>query len=71
MNARRSILAFIAAVCLAACASQSAAPGPQDAQILAPTGKLRVGVYPGSPTSMVKDNATGETRGMSVDIAWP
>jgi polar amino acid transport system substrate-binding protein len=68
MNARRSILAFLAAVCLAACASQPAAPGPQDAQILAPTGKLRVGVYPGSPTSMVKDNATGETRGVSVDI---
>ena len=68
MNLRRSILAFLAAACLAACASPPAAPDPQEAQILAPTGKLRVGVYPGSPTSMVKDKTTGEARGVSVDI---
>lgn len=30
--------------------------------------KLRVGVYPGSPTSMIKDGATGETKGVSVDL---
>jgi polar amino acid transport system substrate-binding protein len=35
---------------------------------LAPTGKLRVGVYPGSPLSMVRDPKTGGTHGLSVDL---
>ena len=35
---------------------------------LAPTGKLRVGAYPGSPLSMVRDQKTGETHGLSVDL---
>jgi polar amino acid transport system substrate-binding protein len=35
---------------------------------IAPTGTLRVGVYSGSPLSMVRDRATGETRGMSVEL---
>ena len=35
---------------------------------LAPTGKLRVGVYPGSPTSMIKDRASGEMKGVSYDL---
>jgi polar amino acid transport system substrate-binding protein len=50
---------------LVACAS---VPDPAVRQALAPGGKLRVGVYAGSPTSMVKDPATGEVRGVSVDI---
>lgn len=37
-------------------------------QILAPTGKLRVGVYPGSPNSMIRDAATGETRGVTFEL---
>ena len=41
----------------------------QDArQILAPTGKLRVGVYFGSPTSMVRDSKTNEVHGLSYDL---
>ena len=34
---------------------------------LAPTGKLRVGVYPGSPTSLVR-GPSGEARGVTVDL---
>lgn len=34
---------------------------------LAPTGKLRVGVYPGSPSSLLKD-PSGEDRGITVDL---
>lgn len=30
-------------------------PMPERRQALAPSGKLRVGVYPGSPFSMVRD----------------
>jgi polar amino acid transport system substrate-binding protein len=36
-------------------------------EVLAPQGKLRVGVYLGSPTSMVHDK-TGETHGLSFDL---
>ena len=47
-----------------------AGPSANDAvrQALAPTGTLRIGVYPGSPTSMVKDAKTGEVRGVSVEV---
>lgn len=37
-------------------------------QALAPTGTLRVGVYPGSPTSMIKDPASGEVKGVTYDL---
>ena len=41
----------------------------EDAQaLLAPTGKLRVGVYYGSPTSLVRDAKTGENHGLSFDL---
>ncbi|MCP3467158.1 ABC transporter substrate-binding protein [Bradyrhizobium sp. CCGUVB23] len=38
-----------------------------EAQILAPSGTLRVGVYSGSPTSMVTD-AAGKPHGLSYDL---
>lgn len=37
-------------------------------EILAPKGKLRVGVYYGSPTSMVRDSKTNEIHGLSFDL---
>ena len=37
-------------------------------EILAPQGKLRVGVYFGSPTSMVHDSKTNEVHGLSFDL---
>ena len=41
----------------------------QDATaILAPKGKLRVGVYLGSPTSLVRDSKTGESHGVSFEL---
>ncbi|MCU0946446.1 MAG: transporter substrate-binding domain-containing protein [Rubritepida sp.] len=48
-------------------AAPARADGPPRA-ILAPTGTLRVAVYPGSPTSLVRDARTGEARGLSVDL---
>ena len=38
------------------------------ARLLAPTGELRVGVYEGSPTSLVLDKASGEQRGVAVAL---
>lgn len=61
-------LAILAcAIVLAGCASAPAVPEPASRRALAPTGKLRVAVYPGSPTSMVKD-ASGEARGVAWDL---
>src|ERR1700737_1546423 len=39
-----------------------------DRELLAPTGSLRLGVYPGRPTSMGADPATGQTHGLSYDL---
>lgn len=65
-RARRFALAALAALALAACAS--APPAPADVRTtLAPTGTLRIGVYAGSPTSMVRGPG-GEMRGLTVDI---
>jgi len=38
---------------------------PQVQQALAPTGVLRVGVYLGSPTSLVRDAKTGQSHGVA------
>jgi polar amino acid transport system substrate-binding protein len=48
-----------------ACASQPPAP----TAVLAPTGKLRAAINFGNPILANKDAATGEARGVSVDLA--
>ncbi len=56
-------------VALVACwASAAAQPGPEMRRILAPSGTLRVGVYPGSPTSMIQDAAGNERKGLTYDL---
>jgi polar amino acid transport system substrate-binding protein len=37
-------------------------------KVLAPTGRLRVGVFPGSPLSMAVDRTTGEMHGLGIDL---
>ena len=58
----------ITAALLSGCASTAVGPDPDELQALAPTGKLRVGVYLGSPTSMIRDPKSGETKGVSLDL---
>lgn len=53
---------------LAACSAVSTSPSAEVRQALAPTGTLRIAVYPGSPTSMVIDPVSKEVRGVSVEI---
>ncbi len=43
-------------------------PDAQTITTLAPTGKLRIGVYRGSPTSMVVDSKTGESKGVALQL---
>lgn len=71
---RRSFTLAALAGMLLGCASPgpspsagAAVPGAEAVKQLAPTGSLRIGVYPGSPTSMVK-SAAGETRGVTVEV---
>jgi polar amino acid transport system substrate-binding protein len=65
----RILLSALAAFLFAGCSSAPVAPPPADiVATLAPTGKLRVGVYPGSPSSMIVDAKTGETRGLSYEL---
>ena len=60
---------LIAKVVLAVAVAASAPALAQDVrETLAPKGKLRVGAYPGSPLSMVRDGKTGETHGLSIDL---
>jgi polar amino acid transport system substrate-binding protein len=67
---RRSYVhvAVVTLACLAACATQSGAPDPASVQALAPSGKLRVGLYPGTPTSIVGDLTAGSARGVGFDL---
>ena len=54
---------------LAHMAPASAADAAVPAAELAPTGKLRAAINFGNPILAVKDAATGEPRGVSVDLA--
>ncbi len=62
---RRVHRALIATALLALLGGQARAEG--EAQLLAPSGTLRVGIYPGSPTSMVTD-ASGKAHGLAYDL---
>src|SRR6266700_3522725 len=62
--ARPVLLAYIA---LSLLGPLPAKAGTESA-LLAPTGRLRVGVYQGSPTSMVVDPATKQTHGLAYDL---
>ncbi len=46
----------------------AASPGAGVRDVLAPTGRLRIAVYPGSPTSMVKAGGSDDVRGVTVEI---
>ena len=69
-RACRSIIPIIAIVAslLAGCGSTAIAPSPETRQILAPTGKLRVGLYPGTPTSIIRDPTSGESKGVGYEL---
>jgi polar amino acid transport system substrate-binding protein len=53
---------------LGACAAGALVP-PEATQELAPTGKLRAAINFGNPVLAQKDPASGEPRGVSVDLA--
>src|SRR5882724_13541597 len=50
------------------CTSLPSNPPPSVVRTLAATGSLRIAVYLGSPTSLVRDPVTEETKGVAVDL---
>jgi polar amino acid transport system substrate-binding protein len=66
---RHALLGLLfATLALAGCAPVPAAPDAQVRQALAPTGPLRVGVYAGSPTSLVRHPETQVRAGVALDL---
>jgi len=66
---RLTCVSFVLLLLLtAACTSVVTAPSAEVRQTLAPTGKLRVGLYPGTPTSIIGDPASGTAKGVGFDL---
>ena len=70
---RRMMVKLVAALAIAgslvvAGGSAAGAADPDMQQVLAPTGKLRVGLYPGTPTSILPDAQSGGPRGVGYDL---
>lgn len=65
---RHLLVGLLSAAVLAGCASGLISAPPEARAALAPGGTLRVGVYPGSPTSMLRVPGSQEMRGVSVDL---
>jgi polar amino acid transport system substrate-binding protein len=61
-------LKAIVALMLTSCVGMQTAPTPEARNALAPTGKLRVGFISGSPIHATKDAASGEFKGVAVDL---
>jgi polar amino acid transport system substrate-binding protein len=65
---RNWIAAAVLGLLLNGCAGVQTAPTQEEKQALAPTGKLRVGFISGSPIHATKDAASGEFKGVAVDL---
>jgi len=65
---RARVWSVLAVLCLSGCAGKLPSATDVERKILAPTGVLRVGVYPGSPVSMVRDPASGQPKGISIGL---
>jgi len=70
MNAirRRVLYVVVSLAVLGGCAIVSTPVDPAATRALAPTGKLRVGLYPGTPTSVLGDPASGNAKGVAFDL---
>ena len=71
VNANRRSFLQLAATSLAilsGCASVSSTPDRASIEALAPSGTLRVGLYPDAPTSIVGDLKSGNAKGVGLDL---
>lgn len=68
MKATHWLITAALGLSIAACAGVSSAPTLEVRQALAPTGKLRVGLYLGGPTSIIRGATPGESKGVGFDL---
>jgi polar amino acid transport system substrate-binding protein len=66
LAAAMSLLA--SALLLTGCAGIGSVPTPEARQVLAPTGKLRVGLQLGNPLNVIRDPVSGEMKGVGHDL---
>jgi len=62
------LLAASCGALLPACASDPTLPSADAARVLAPGGNLRVGLYPGSPTSLVGSPTDATAKGVGFEL---
>ena len=65
------LLSFIAtALYLSGCATEAAKPAltAEQVKLIAPEGRLRVALYPGTPTSILQDSGGKEPRGVGYEL---
>ena len=68
MQRIRALLMAVLGVVLIGCASLDTKPSADARAALAPTGKLRVGVYLGNPLSVVRDPNSQELKGAGFEL---
>jgi polar amino acid transport system substrate-binding protein len=62
------VITAILGLLLTGCAGIGTAPTTEARQAVAPTGKLRVGLQLGNPLNAMRDSASGELKGVAVDL---
>lgn len=65
----RNAMTLVLTAALAACSTIPPSAPPAAVAELAPTGKLRAAINFGNPILAKKDTASGEARGVSIDLA--
>lgn len=63
-----AVFGIVFGIVFGGCASTQVAPTPETRQAVAPTGKLRVGMFVLNPVHAIKDPASGEIKGPAVDL---
>ena len=68
MRMIQRLMTAVFSVILSGCAGVQTAPTPETRNALAPTGKLRVGFLSTTPLHGARDAASGEFKGVAVDL---
>jgi len=68
MRTFAALAAATAALLITGCAGVASAPGQEQRQALAPTGKLRVALYTGAPASIVRGATPDDSKGVGFDL---
>ena len=61
-------MSAVVGILIAGCTGMATAPSQEVRQALAPTGKLRVGLYLGGPTSIIRGATPDESKGVGFDL---